>query len=352
MYSFKPEVLDRLTSHGISRALAFVHETRGKQDLYEEKKPEVLEALRKVAIIESTESSSRIENVEVSPDFLREVKKGKESLNFSNRSEEEFAGYLAALNVLHENNDDMPFSTNVVLQIHRDLMQFTSDAGGVWKNAPNDIVEKKPDGSKIVIAETTKPHLVDKQMQELHEAYTYAIAEKEIDPLICIALYILDFLCIHPFSDGNGRTVRLITVLLLYHQNYRMVRYVSLERLIEESKESYYDTLNKSDRQWHDGGKHNPMPWVEYFLGILVAASKQFTANVESMNDPYGSKARLTLAAIDDLPSEFSIADLAYKCPGVSRITLNDTLRKLKSEGRLVPIGKGRSAKWRKTERA
>ncbi|MEW6110440.1 MAG: Fic family protein [Nitrospirota bacterium] len=171
--------------------------------------------------------------------------------------------------------------------------------------------------------------------------------EGDIDPLILIALYVLDFLCIHPFLDGNGRMARLITVLLLYHYGYEVSRYISLERVIEQTKESYYETLHKSSQGWHKG-KHDALPWVEYFLATLLAAYKEFESRFERVSSGRGSKTDIVLNAIYGFIGDFGISDLEKACPTVSRDMLRHILFKLRDQGRVQPIGKGRSARWRK----
>ena len=351
MFSFKPEILDPLTSHAINRALCTIHEARGKQELYEKQKPEVLESLQQVAIIESTESSNRLEGAVAPQKVIDEIIKNGRPLDASNRSEAETAGYRNVLNNLHDNAINMPLSENIILQLHRDLMYFTSYIGGNWKINSNDITIETSNGTKYVRAENTKPHLTQKQMHELIEKYNFELNRKTIDPLILISLFILDFLCIHPFSDGNGRMARLLTVLLLYQRNYRMVRYISLERIIEDTKDSYYDTLYKSDRGWHNDGMHNPKPWVDYFLSILVKASNEFTSKVDSISSAYGIKKAFVISAINESNGPFSISDISRKCPTVGRDTLRTTLSKLKKLGCVEVLGRGRNAKWQKTNK-
>ncbi len=184
------------------------------------------------------------------------------------RSEAEIAGYRNVLNLIHERHEFMELTPNVLLQLHRDLFRFAgaTNTGG-WKTTDNLITEKRPDGTSVVRFEPTPAWRTPEAMDELHRDFATA-GESEVDALILVALYALDFLCIHPFSDGNGRMVRLLTVLLLYHEDYEVARYISLERLIEQTKESYYETLYRSSQGWHEE-KHNPMPWVNYFLAML-----------------------------------------------------------------------------------
>ena len=348
MHSFKSAVLENLVSHEISRSIGAIHEARGKQELFEQQKPEVLKSLRQVAIIESTESSNRLEGITAPQKVLEQIIQSGKPMDTSDRSEGEIAGYRQVLGTLHESAEAIPLSTNIILQFHQNLMKFTPEGGGYWKKTPNDITMTMPDGDTSIRAATTPPYLVGQQMDALVEGYKEWLGQNGVDPLVLIALFVLDFLCIHPFSDGNGRMARLLTVLLLYHQNYLMVRYVSLERIVEQSKESYYETLNKSDRSWHEG-EHSPKPWVEYFLSILVSASSEFTSKVEVISSTHGMKKALVISAVKDMAVPFSISELGRKCPSVGRDTLRANLRKLKQEGYLEVAGHGRNAKWRKT---
>ena len=347
MHSFKPAVLEGLVSHEISRSIGAIHEARGKQELFEQQKPEVLNSLQQVAIIESTESSNRLEGITAPQKVLEQIIQSGQPMDTSDRSEGEIAGYRQVLGTLHDSAEDISLSTNVILQFHRDLMQFTPEGGGYWKKTPNDITIKLPDGTSSLRAETTPPFLVEPQMTDLVDGYNAWLDQGKVDPLILIALFVLDFLCIHPFSDGNGRMARLLTVLLLYRQNYLMVRYVSLERIIESSKEGYYETLNRSDRGWHEGN-HAPMPWVEYFLSVLVRAASEFTSKVEKISSIHGMKKALVLSAVEEMTAPFSISELGRKCPSVGRDTLRTNLSQLKQQGYLEVIGRGRYAKWRK----
>ena len=349
MYSFKPEIINNLMNHSISDSLSVIHEARGKQELYEKQKPEVLRNLQEVAIIESTESSNRLEGATAPPEVLDKIILSGKPLDGSNRSEAEIAGYRNVLGKLHENTNAIPISANIILQLHGEMMDFTPAKGGYWKKAPNDITITLPDGQEYVRAKTTSLHLVENQMATLIDRYHDQIAKRPIDPLISMALFVLDFLCIHPFGDGNGRMARLLTVLLLYHRNYRMVRYISLERIIEDTKDSYYDTLYKSDRGWHDNGAHNPLTWVEYFLSVLVKASHDFTNKVESVSSAYGMKKAFVITAVNEMTGSFSISELGRKGPTVGRDTLRTTLSGLKEQGSLEVLGRGRKAKWQKT---
>jgi len=183
-------------------------------------------------------------------------------------------------------------------------------------------------------------------MDRLHREF-FASGDTEIDPVILVALYVLDFLCIHPFSDGNGRMARLLTVLLLYKEEYEVARYISLERLIEQTREGYYDTLYRASQGWHQSA-HDPMPWVNYFLGVVYAAYGEFARDVGELRDGRGMKTHLVLQAIEHTIGDFSISELHQRCPSVGLDMLRHVLRSERDAGRVRAIGRGRGARWRR----
>ena len=186
-------------------------------------------------------------------------------------------------------------------------------------------------------------------MQTLHNEFNLHLREEDMDPLILVSLYILDFLCIHPFLDGNGRMARILTVLLLYHNNYEVGRYISLERIIEQTKESYYETLLKSSQGWHKG-THNVLPWIEYFLSTILAAYKEFEGRFTRISSGRGSKTDIILSAIDNFIGDFTVSDIAASCPAVSIDMTRHVLKQLKKEDTVKCLKQGRFAKWRKVK--
>jgi len=346
MKSFEKKYLETFSiPHRLITIIRQIGEYKGKQDLYKKQAPEMLENLRHVAIIQSTESSNRLEGITADINRIKELV--EEKTKPANRSEAEIAGYRDVLKTIHSNYEHVPFSKSVVLQFHRDLMKYAGKEGGRWKSAPNEITEILPDGTKRIRFVPVAPHLTPEYMQTLHERYKSLSQEGDIDPLILIALYVLDFLCIHPFLDGNGRMARLITVLLLYYYGYEVSRYISLERVIEQTKESYYETLHKSSQGWHKV-RHNALPWIEYFLSTILAAYKEFESRFTRVSSGRGSKTDIVLNAIDSFIGDFSISDLERTCPDVSIDMLRHVLKKLKKEGQVASLGQGRFARWRK----
>jgi len=344
MTSIELPFLDTLrfsAQHGASlRALG---QYRGRQDLFRKQAPEVLEALREAALIESSESSNRIEGI-TAPRARIEALVLRPAAP-RDRSEEEIAGYRDALNLIHESAPEMAFSTNVVLQLHGMLYRYHPGAGGRWKMAPNEIVERNPDGGvRRVRFVPVSPVATPQFMERLTAGFARATDEQR-EPLVLVPLSILDFLCIHPFGDGNGRVARLLTLLLLYRAGYEVGRYISLERVIEESKETYYETLEASSQGWHEG-KHDPLPWLTYLWGVLIRAYREFEERVGAIRSGRGSKTDLVEQAVARRTRAFGIAEIEAECPGVSRDMVRHVLQRLRDEGKLAVLGSGRGARW------
>lgn len=343
MHSLTQKYLKQLTfSTDDLTILRTIGEYQGKQALYFKQSPEVLKGLQQVAVIESSESSNRLEGITAPHQRIADLvtKNSKPQ----DRSEQEIAGYRDALNLIHQSGLHMTFSTNVILQLHSWLYRYLPISGGQWKTTDNEITETHPDGRKRVRFVPSSAFETPRAMEKLVLHYEKGTKEWNTEPLIVIPAVILDFLCIHPFRDGNGRAARLLTLLLLYHFDYQVGRYISLERIFEESKESYYDTLEKSSQGWHQG-QHNLMPWLTYFWGVILRAYKEFEQRVGTLKTQ-GSKAQHIRLTIEDTIGSFAISDIERACPSVSRDTIRLVLRQLRDEGIIVPIGKGRSAKW------
>jgi len=346
MNSLTLKYLDRLTFDAEQMgSLRAIGEYRGKQALFVKQSPETLNTLRMVAKIESSESSNRLEGIELPHKKIEELvlKETKPKT----RSEQEIAGYRDALNLIHDSGEHMPFTMGVILQLHGILYRYMSNPGGRWKFTDNEIIETHPDGTKRIRFIPTKAHLTQNVMEQLTKNYSAAIAQNQKDPLILIPLAILDFLCVHPFSDGNGRMSRLLTLMLLYHFDYQVGHYISLERIFEDSKESYYETLEASSKNWHEG-KQDVKPWLNYFWGSLIRAYREFEDRVGVITTSRGSKTELIRSTINRKIVTFSISEIESDCPGISRDMIRLVLRQMKEEGLIIPKGKGRSALWEK----
>lgn len=346
MPSFDPGYIEsQPISQNLLRTIRLIGEYKGKQELFKEQSPQVLETLKQTAIIQSTESSNRIEGVQAPIKRIKALIEQKTTPQ--NRSEQEIAGYRDVLNTIHANCMAMPFTTGMVLQMHRDLYQFLPGAGGHWKKSNNDITETKPDGTISVRFETVPAFLTEDAMAKLHERFSAIWEADEVEQLLLIPTYVLDFLCIHPFRDGNGRMSRLLSLLLLYQAGYEVGRYISLEQIVERSKESYYDTLKQSSFGWHEG-KHTLIPWWEYFLGVILSAYREFEQRVGVLTVSKGSKREIVFDVVARLPNQFQYADVERACPGISRPTINRALAEMRDSGLIRCIKPGRDATWEK----
>lgn len=347
MRSFESGCVEGMSiTHRLLRIIREISEYKGRQELFKSQSPQVLETLRQVAMIQSTESSNRIEGVTAPPERIRALVAQKTTAQ--NRSEQEIAGYRDVLSTIHAGAMDIPFTANVVLQLHRDLYQFLPGEGGHWKPVDNEITETGPDGVKVIRFLPVPAHATPDAMRRLHERFDALGRADEVEPLVLIGAYVLDFLCIHPFRDGNGRMARLLTLLLLYHAGYEVGRYISLEQIVERTKESYYDTLYRSSAGWHDG-RHDLMPWTEYLLGVVIlGAYQELERRVGTVTGARGTKTAMVLDVIDRMVGEFSVADLQERCPTVGIDLLRRILRRERDAGRLECLGRGPNARWRR----
>jgi len=348
MRSFSAGFFDsQMISPALLGAVRAIGEHSGREELYAHRSPEVLETLRAASIIASTESSNRLEGVTAPHERIEDlvVRHGHPQ----NRSEMEIAGYRDVLGTIHANWPAMQFSPNLVLQLHRDLFQFSPSDGGRWKVTQNRVTERFTDGRVRVRFDPVEPHLVVPAMAALHERFDVEWNAGSTDRLLLIAAYVLDFLCIHPFLDGNGRTARLITLLLLYQAGYEVGRYISIEQIVEETRDGYYDALLRSSEGWHES-KHSLLPWWEYLLGVAVlTAYRRLDERLGALTSRRGAKQQMVVATIGRLPDTFRHADVSRACPGVSRPTIQRVLRKLRDAGEIELVRAGRDAEWRKT---
>lgn len=324
--------------------IADIAESKGRQELYAKQAPQLLKAMREAALIQSVESSNRIEGVTVEAARLRPLVVGQAKPR--DRSEEEIRGYCQALNLIHTNAKDLPVTPDVLRRLHRTALRGAGDAGQ-WKQIENEIVEFRQGAPPVVRFRPVSVAATPAAVDELCLSYRHAISQRDVPPLVAVAALVLDFLCIHPFRDGNGRVARLLTLLALYQHGYEVGRYISLERLIEESRDDYYDTLHQSSKGWHEG-QHDLLPWLNYFLGILRRAYREFEERAGQIKTPRGAKTALIEAAIDSFPGDFTLAELERACPGVSRDMVRRVLRELQKARKVVCLGRGPGATWRK----
>jgi fido (protein-threonine AMPylation protein) len=319
-------------------------EFRGKQELYTRQSPQRLKVLREHALVESAVSSNRIEGVSLQPARVREVLASPTPL-FRDRDEEEVRGYRDALAWIHQDAQVIDLSSETILRLHAMARGQIWDAGS-YKQRDCDIIERHADGTERVRFRTVPAHQTPAAIEQLVSHWRACLEERWVPPLIALAASNLDFLCIHPFRDGNGRVSRLLWLLQSYRLGFEVGRYISLERLVEQNKDRYYETLEFSSQRWHEG-RHDPWPYINYVLFIMKTAYREFVDRVGDTTEPRGSKTRLVLAAIARMSSRFSLADLERACPGVSR----DMIRKVLNgqKGQTVNcIGRGPGALWEK----
>ncbi len=322
--------------------LADLAESKGRQELFTRQSPQKLKVLREHALIESAVSSNRIEGVEVDQSRIATLMFGKSALR--DRDEEEVRGYRDALNLIHEHGAQLPISEATIKKLHQLSRGEIWDAG-LYKEKDVDIIQTYADGRSRVRFKTLPAKQTPKAMAEMIELWQRGMREKWAQPLVLAAALNLDFLCIHPFRDGNGRASRLLFLLACYHCGIEAGRYISLERIIEENKERYYEVLEQSSQRWH-AGKHDAWPAMNFLLFILTHACKEFEQRVGQLKSPRGSKAEIVLNAIRQQPGEFRLADIELACPGVGREWIRSLLTDLKAKGEASCRGKGPAARW------
>lgn len=325
--------------------LADIGEAKGKQDLFTRQSPQRLKFLRDHALVESAVSSNRIEGVEVDQSRVGTIVFGKPLLR--DREEEEVQGYRQALDLIHTKGVKLSISEETILTLHRLARGEIWDAGK-YKEKDSDIIENYPDGRSRVRFKTVSVAATPNYMRELIDLYNVAVKDRKIPHAVLMAAFNLDFLCIHPFRDGNGRVSRLLLLLQSYHLGLEVGRYISLERLVEQNKERYYETLEQSSIGWHEG-KHDPWPYINYILFIIKSAYREFEDRLGWMKIPRGEKTSLVLRAIDRMAGPFRVAELRRECPNVSVDTIRKVLKDLRSKKQVECLGRGQSAQWQKT---
>lgn len=344
-YKKNPE---KLLTPQIVQLLGQIREEKGKQELFLEANIDELKSLLEIAKIQSTGASNRIEGIYTSDQRLQELVSHKAEPR--NRSEEEIAGYREVLSVIHESYDYIPVRSNMILQLHRDLYSYSIGAsGGQYKTADNIIAETDIDGNSRVrfqpVPAFQTPDAMEQLCDEMHKAWNDEI----FDTLLLIPMFILDFLCIHPFNDGNGRMSRLLTLLLLYKSGCIVGKYVSVEMIIEKTKETYYEALQQSSFGWHEN-ENDYVPFVSYYLGIILKSYREFESRVELLQNRSLSKPERIKAIIDGHIGKISKKQIAEQCPDVSVTTIERTLANLVKTGYIKKIGAGRTTAYIKSD--
>lgn len=324
--------------------LADLGEAKGRQALYTRQSPQRLKVLLENALIESAVSSNRIEGVTLDKARIRPVILGRALLR--DRDEEEVRGYRNALSLVHRRGAALDVSEATLRELHRISRGEIWDAGK-FKQKDVDIIERSAQGDERVRFRTVPAARTAGAVRELVSLWKRSTGERTVPPLVALAAFNLDLLCIHPFRDGNGRVSRLLLLLQCYHLGFEVGRYVSLERLIEQNKERYYETLEHSSQRWHEG-RHDPWHYINYLLFVLKNAYREFEARVGKVASPRGAKTELVHSAVDSMQSDFTLAELERACPGVSRDMVRRVLRDLQRARRVTCLGRGPGARWRR----
>jgi Fic family protein len=335
------ELPHELLNPEIMNVVSTIHEFKGKQELYLEAHADVLNALFEVAKIQSTDASNRIEGIFTSDKRLRELV--AEKVTPKNRKEEEIAGYRDVLNTIHESYDYIDIKPNVILQLHRDLYRLTnSSIGGHWKLGDNAIVEIDSNGNETVRFKPLTAIEMPTAMESLCSTFNTAIRSGRYDPLLLMPVFVLDFTCIHPFNDGNGRMSRLLTLLLLYKSGYLVGKYISIEMGIEQSKDTYYEALQGSSSGW-SVGRNSYAPFVRYMLGVIIASYKELSRRVENLRAGNGSKPERVAAVFEQHVGKITKQAILAECPDISATTVERALKDLLDKGEIRKVGGGRS---------
>ncbi|MBQ7152848.1 MAG: Fic family protein [Clostridia bacterium] len=327
--------------------IAAIYKEAGKQELYLKQRPEELEKLVEIAKVQSTESSNAIEGIRTTNTRIRQLVAEKTTPR--NRAEQEIAGYRDVLNIIHESFDAIPITRNYILQLHKILYSQTKNPiAGQTKNVQNYISATYPDGHAEVLFTPLAPYETPEALDRICEEYNRAIGNMELEPLIAIPAFIHDFLCIHPFNDGNGRMSRLLTTLLLYRSGFCVGKYISLEAKIAKNKDLYYDALSASQDGWHEGND-DPVPFIKYLLGTILAAYRDFEDRFALVEHKLSAHETVRLATQKKI-GRFTKQDIRELCPSLSVSSIEGGLRKLVEDGELKREGSGKSTRYYRTK--
>lgn len=329
----------KLLTPTIVSLLTSIHEYKGEQNLFIESNSDKLVELLEIAKIQSTEASNKIEGIITTDDRLKKLVMDKTMPK--SRSEKEIAGYRDVLNTIHESYEYIPINANYILQLHGDLYKYNGMSfGGKFKSTDNIIAEVDSSGNQKIRFQPIEAWATPEAMLNMCNAYNDAL-NNNIDPLILMPMFILDFLCIHPFNDGNGRMSRLLTLLLLYKSGYIVGKYISIEKLIEKSKDTYYEQLQASSYEWHDN-KNDYEPFVEYYLGVVIAAYKEFSGRVQTLIESGMNKPERIREVIRKHIGKITKSQIMEKCPDISDTTVQRTLTELLKKNEIIKLSGGR----------
>ena len=330
----------QLLTPEIVTMLSQIHEFKGEQNLFIEAQSDTLTQHVEIAKIQSTEASNKIEGIFTSDERLKKLVTNKTTPR--SRNEQEIAGYRDVLSTIHDSYEFIPVRPSIILQLHRDLYKFSGKSiGGAYKNADNVIAEEDNEGNRFVRFQPISAWETPNSIEALCDAFDDAIARNEADPLLIIPMFILDFLCIHPFNDGNGRMSRLLTLLLLYRAGYIVGKYISIEKVIETTKDTYYEALQSSSQGWHEE-ENDYAHFVRYMLGVILSAYRDFSSRVRVLTTSGMSKPDRIREIIKDTLGKITKTEIMQKCPDISQVTVQRTLNDLIKNGDIIKIGGGR----------
>jgi Fic family protein len=320
--------------------VAQIHEYKGRQEMYLRQKPYELNRLVEIAKIQSTEASNEIEGIRTTNTRLKQLCDEKTSPK--NRDEEEIMGYREVLNTIHENHEYIPVKPNYILQLHQMLYRYSEKGiGGHFKNTQNLISARDSSGNEYVLFTPLAPYETPGAIEAICNEYNKAVDMGETDVLILIPIFIHDFLCVHPFNDGNGRMSRLLTTLLLYRNGYVVGKYISLESKIAKNKDLYYEALEKCQHGWYEN-KEDPTAFIKYLLRVILAAYRDFEDRVELVGNKLSAKETVRKAVYNRI-GKFTKAEILELCPTVGKSSVENSIKSLVDEGVLIKCGSGRS---------
>jgi len=334
------EIKNKMWDSDILGLIAAIYKEAGKQEMYLKQRPEELEKLVEIAKVQSTEASNAIEGIVTTSTRIKQLV--EEKTTPKNRDEQEIAGYRDVLNIIHKSFDAIPITQNYILQLHKILYSHMNNPmAGRTKSVQNYISATYPDSHVEILFTPLAPYETPEALDRICEEYNRVIGNMEVEPLIAIPIFIHDFLCIHPFNDGNGRMSRLLTTLLLYRSGFYVGKYISLEAKIAKNKDLYYDALSQAQTGWHEGTE-DPVPFIKYLLGTILAAYKDFGdrfALVETKLPALETVRRATMNKI----GRFTKQDIRELCPSLSISSIEGALRKLVASGEIKREGSGKN---------
>ncbi len=320
--------------------IAAIYKEAGKQEQYLKQRPQEMEKLVEIAKIQSTEASNAIEGIVTTNTRIKQLVEEKTTPR--NRDEQEIAGYRDVLNVIHESFDAIPITHNYILQLHKMLYSHMNNPlAGRTKSVQNYISAAYPDGHTEILFTPLAPYETSEALDRICEEYNRVIGNLEVEPLIIITIFIHDFLCIHPFNDGNGRMSRLLTTLLLYQNGFYIGKYISLEAKISKNKDLYYSAMSQSQTGWHEG-KEDALPFIKYILGTILASYKDFEERTSLVQEKLPALEMVRMASKSKI-GRFNKQDIRELCPTLSDSSIEGALRKLVAAGELKKEGKGKS---------